>query len=107
MILRPPTSTRTDTLVPYTPLFPARRRARCRCRWARTSTDNRWRRTSRCTRDNSPATQVQTLPGVDGVRRTNAVPACYIAVILTGTNGDAVQRIAALHHHRTDRKSVE
>src|SRR3546814_10504749 len=83
----------------------SRRRARCRCRWARTSTDNRWRRTSRCTRDNSPATQVQTLPGVDGVRRTNAVPACYIAVILTGTKGDAVQRIAALHHHR-DRKST-
>src|SRR3546814_13039026 len=35
MILRPPRSTRTDTLFPYTTLFRSRRAARRLCRFAR------------------------------------------------------------------------
>src|SRR3546814_3898032 len=35
MMRRPPRSTRTDTLFPYTTLFRSIGNAQCRCRWAR------------------------------------------------------------------------
>ena len=59
-----------------------------------------WTRRRRCACAARPALrglETQLLPGVDGVRRTNIVPARQIAEIVVAAPGNRIQGIAALH----------